>query len=304
MPEPPLRIAGYQGERSVHTRAMRAMIGALEADDTRIRVDFEPDIASRGRKVSELLGLVEGGEIDLCYFSSSYLSARVPALGALDVPFRFTDRADTQARLAGALGDLLRGEIGARTGYRALGFWDNGLRHLSNALRPVRGPDDCKGLRIRTLPNRIYHDTFRALGMEPVTIDVGDMVRAIAAGEVDAQENPLTNVQLFGLERYHPHVTTTAHFHGIALVLCNTRAHDRWPQDMRAALEAALERATVAQWRFSAEDDERCRAALPGMGVSIRDPDAAARAAFRSAAGPVARQALDTLPADAAALLP
>src|SRR5262249_35425300 len=75
-----LRIAGYQDEPSVHTRAMRVLIAALErrAGDA-VRVEFEPNIAARGRKVADLLGLVESGELDLCYFSSSYLSERVPA---------------------------------------------------------------------------------------------------------------------------------------------------------------------------------------------------------------------------------
>src|SRR5689334_18342652 len=256
-----IRVAGYQDEASVHTRAMRVMVGAALGGATDLlRIDFVPDIAARGRKVADLLDLVRCGEVDLCYFSSSYLAARVPALGALDVPFCFAERADTCARLAGALGSILAREVAARTEYEVLGFWDNGMRNLSNRTRPIRTPADCDGLRIRTLPNAAYHATFRAIGMEPVTIDVGDMVQAIARGEVEAQENPLANIRLFGLHRYHPFVTMTGHFHGIALVLCNAAARAGWPQSVRAALSVAISEATAVQWEFARDEELAARA--------------------------------------------
>lgn len=299
-----IRAAGYQGERSVHTRAMRVLLrGLRERTGEGVAAEFEPDVAARGRKAADLLGMVERGELDLCYFSSSYLAARVPSLGALDVPFLFEHRDDTRARLVGALGALIRRDVAAHTGYEVLAFWDNGLRHISNARRPIGTPDDCAGLRIRTLPSEGYHAAFRALGMTPVTIDVADMMRAIEAGEVDAQENPLTNVQLFGIQKHHPFVTLTGHFHGIALVLCNASAWAGWPAEFRSALMEALGEATRMQWRFSADDDVACRASLEGEGVRVVELEAGARAAFRSAVSQVAGRLRAALPPDVAAQL-
>ena len=292
-----IRIAGYQDEQSVHTRAVRVMMRSLqEKAADRVSVAFEPNIAERGRKVADLLDLVKSGDLDLCYFSSSYLTKRVPALGVLDIPFQLTDRRDTRARLEGSLGAMLRREIAARTEYEVLAFWDNGLRNISNRKRPIRRPEDCAGLRIRTLPSVGYHATFRALGMEPVTIDVGDMVRAIANGEVDAQENPLTNIQLFGLQKYHLFVTMTGHFHGIALVLCNARALAAWPEDVRLALTAAVSESTAAQWKFASDDESSARSALETQGIAIVDLDDVARAAFKRAVSTVIEQGYSALP--------
>jgi C4-dicarboxylate-binding protein DctP len=299
-----IRIAGYQGEPSVHTRAVRVMMRALETGaGGRVAVEFTPDIAVRGCKVADLLDLVAAGDIDLCYFSSSYLAARAPALGALDIPFQFSERGDVEAQLCGELGAAIKRDIAARTGYVALAFWDNGLRNLSNGRRPVRRPQDCAGLRIRTLPNAAYHATFRALGMEPLTIDVADMVRAIAAGEVDAQENPLTNIQLFGLQRHHRFVTMTGHFRGIALVLCNSAAWAAWPEHVRAALDHALAEATSTQWRMAEQEDRACRSALAEEGVQFVDLDDTARDAFRQAVRDVRDEQMHALPSDVAALL-
>src|SRR5262245_39128466 len=144
-----LRIAGYQDEPSVHTRAVRVMIEHLQsAAGSAVTAEFEPDIARRGRRVADLLDLVASGELDLCYFSSSYLTARVPALAALDIPFLFSDREDTRRRLEGPLGACIRRDVAARTSYGVLAFWDNGQRHISNARGALHGPADCAGLRI------------------------------------------------------------------------------------------------------------------------------------------------------------
>lgn len=294
-----IRIAGYQNEASVHTRAVRVMMRALQARATgHVTVDFEPNIADRGRKVADLLDLVASGDLDLCYFSSSYLTSRVPALGIFDIPFQFTDRRDTRLRLESSLGAILGREIAASTEYEVLGFWDNGLRNISNGKRPIRAPQDCAGLRIRTLPSAGYHATFRALGMEPITIDVADMVQAIAHGDVDAQENPLTNIQLFELQKYHPYVTMTAHFHGIALVLCNAKSLARWPEELRSALRAAASESTTAQWNFASEDESAARSALAAQGVSIVDLDDVARVAFKQAVRTVIEQGHSALPPD------
>jgi TRAP-type C4-dicarboxylate transport system substrate-binding protein len=299
-----LRIAGYQDTRSVHTRAVRVLESALKQSlGSAVTVEFEENIAARGRKATDLLQLVEAGDLDLCYFSSSYLTARVRALGVFDIPFVLTDRDRTRALLGGTLGTRLADAVAQRTGYRVLGFWDNGLRNISNRLRPIRMPEDCHGLRIRTLPSEGYHAALRALGMEPVTIDIRDFVPAIAAGHVDAQENPLTNVRQFRLERYHRHITMTAHFPGIALLLCNAAMWEACVPDVRAALTDAAAKATQAQWDSAARDEAESRVALETDGVAIVDLDDAGRAAFRAAVQPLVERQYAALPSDLTGLI-
>ena len=299
-----IHIAGYQDARSVHTRAMRLLEASLKQSlGDGIAIEFEENIASRGRKVADLLDLAEVGELDLCYFSSSYLTARVPALGMFDIPFELTNRASTQALLQGELGARVAEHVSSRTGYRVLGFWDNGLRNISNRLRPIRSPVDCKGIRIRTLPSEGYHAAFRALSMEPVTIDIRDFVEAIASQKVDAQENPLTNVRQFGLQAYHRHITMTGHFHGIALLLCNAKRWENATPQLREALAQAAAQATQAQWEFATQDERESRVALEAEGVAIVDLTDAARAAFRAAVHDLVERQYGELPQGLARLL-
>jgi TRAP-type C4-dicarboxylate transport system substrate-binding protein len=294
-----LRCGGYQGEASVHTRALRALTAELRTAS--IDGDIVADITEQGRKAADLLGMVEGDELDLCYFSSSYLAARVLALAALDVPFLIADRERAYRALDSAAGHRLADDVARTTGFRVLAFWDNGFRHFSNRVRPIRTPEDCRGLKIRTLDNTLHQEVFRALGFEPVQIDVKDLVRAVASGVVDAQENPLTNTLNFGIHRTHRHISLTAHFFGVALLLVNRARFDGWPAGVRDALLAAAASATRLQRSLAAAEDMDCLARLRAEGCEILTADALDRVAFEAVVAPIRRRELARIEPELAA---
>jgi C4-dicarboxylate-binding protein DctP len=270
MPALALRLAGYQPARSVLTRAMRVFEAAMRRRlDGRIDFHFIENIADTGRKAVDLFAMTEGDELDICYFSSSYLAARVPSLGLFDVPFHVTDRSTAYALTDGPTGRRLAEDVAAATGFAVLAYWDNGFRHITNVRRPIVGPHDCVGLRIRTLDNVLYQRVLRAMGFEPIVIDVKDLSAAVRERRVDAQENPLTNVLNFDLHKTHRFLTLTGHFFGVALVLCNRARLAQWPQDVRDAVTEAMAEATEAQRRYASEDDEACLAALLAAGVEV-----------------------------------
>ncbi len=296
-PSVELRMGGYQGAKSVHTRA-----GHILGTEWQRRIPdggfaFEEDVTKRGRPSIALFDMVEGDELDLCYFASSYLVHRVPNLAIFDLPFEITDRASIYAKLDGALGRAIADDVARRTGFVVLGYWDNGFRHFSNRLRPLRTPADCRGLTIRTMNSAVHQKSFAALGFEPTFIDVKDFPDAVRSGTVDAQENPLTNTVNFKVHESHPYVTMTGHFYGVALVLGNAAQLAALPAAARAALDGAMVEATAAQRGFAAEDDIVCLQALRTAGVEVLEPGSFDREAF-------ARATADVVKSEAAALDP
>lgn len=292
MSDTAIHFVGYHPPTSVQSRAMKVLDQALTARlGERIDFRFDSDIASLGRKANDLLRMVEAGELDGCYFYSSYLAGRVPELGLFELPFQIAGRDRAYALLDGALGQRIARAVRDNTGYRVLAYWDNGIRHISNRVRPIRRPQDCQGLRIRTAFNELHQETFRALGFEPVAIDVKDLPAAVRDGTVDAQENPLTNVINYSVQAYHPYITLTGHLFGVSAVLVNGQRYDSWPEAVRQALAEGLVEATAAQRRYAAEEDDACMARLTAEGTEITALTAAERAAFIDAvAGLVARE--------------
>ena len=286
MPELRIRLGGYQSARSVHTRALHCMVDELRQRlGTRIAIDVIDNITATGLRADELLAMTEGDGLDICYFSSSYLAARAPSLELFDRPFRFVDREAAYAVCDGEVGHRMMADVAHATGFRVLGFWDNGFRHISNRGQPIRTPADCQGLRIRTLDNAMHQKFFRRLGFEPVFIDVKDLVKAAAEGSIDAQENPLTNIANFELHRYHRFVSLTAHLFGVALLLVNAVRYDGWPPDVKGAVQAAAAKATLQQRREAAAEDDICRQRLVAEGVQFVAGSDLDRAAFERNAG-------------------
>jgi TRAP-type transport system periplasmic protein len=280
-----IRFGGYQGDNSVHTRGARVFCDALQrlAGDT-VQIEFRQNIVAGGQKAADLLSMTEAGELDGCYFSSSYLASRVPELALFDQHFAVPDRRRAYGVLDGSLGRRLAAEVGAKTGFSVLGYWDNGLRQISSVGTELHSPADCAGLKLRTLASDDHQRVFRALGFQPMAIDVRDLPDAVASGRVDAQENPLTNIYNFDLHKTHRVITLTGHLLGVALVLFNRQTVEGWPPDVRAAVEAAVAEATIAQRRFAEDDDTICAKALRDDGVTLVELTQAERAAFETAA--------------------
>lgn len=279
-----IKFGGYQGDNSVHTRGARVLRDAVSRlTDGAAEVEFRQNIVENGHKASDLLSMTESGELDGCYFSSSYLTNRVPELALFDQHFAVPSRRHAYGVLDGSLGRRLAEEVDAATGFSVLGYWDNGLRHISSTATPFRSPDACAGLKLRTLASDDHQRVFRALGFDPVAIDVRDLPDAVATGKVAAQENPLTNIYNFSLHDTHRVVTLTGHLLGVALVLFNSKTVASWSPEIRAAVTQAVAEATEAQRRFAEEDDKICTDAMIDEGVTFVELSESERADLMSA---------------------
>jgi tripartite ATP-independent transporter DctP family solute receptor len=291
MPPIYIRFGGYQPPTSVHNRAA-AVLGRALADrlGAAVQFDLDGDIVASGHQAAELLNMVETGAMTMCYFSASYLAARVPEFALLDLPFTITDRARAYAVLDGPLGQLLVDRLQTRTGFRLLGWWDNGFRHLTNAVRPIRTPAACAGLRLRTLFSDVHQRVFKLLGFEPVALDVKDLLEGVRSGVVEAQENPLTNTFHFEIYRYHRYITLSGHFFGTAALLCHQASYAGWPAEVRQAVTEAVLEATTAQRRFAAAEDDEVLVRLRQAGNDIIQLTDAERARFVEAVAPVVEE--------------
>ncbi|ETX02135.1 MAG: hypothetical protein ETSY2_36150 [Candidatus Entotheonella gemina] len=286
-----IRFGGYQPPTSVHNKAAEIFGHTLTASlGHAIAFNLDGNIIASGHQAVDLLRLVENGELTMCYFSASYLAERIPAFALLDLPFVLTNRPMAYAVLDGPLGQHLAEELAAYTGFRLLGWWDNGFRHLSNRVRPIERPADCQGLRIRTLMSDLHQEVFRLLGFEPVALDVKDLLASVQAGTIDAQENPLTNIYNFGIHEHHRYITLSSHFFGAAVLLCHQDSYEAWPTDIQQTVTTAAAEATQAQRRFAAAEDHDILARLDPSQNEITQLTEAARAEFTQCLAPLVNE--------------
>jgi len=283
-----LKLGGYQEPASIHNRAA-SRFGELLTRKFGDRISFEliGNVLKIGRPSGDLAAMVENGEIDFCYLSTVRFAKWVPELKLLELPFVVEDRKAICAAFTNGFGDLVRRRMRESTPYRLLGLWDNGFRHFTNKVRPIRTPADCQGLRIRSQMSELHAEVFRAFGFEPIPVDVKQFIEEIASSRFDAQENPLTNTYNFGVHNYHRYITLSGHLFGAAAFICKEERYESLPQDMRAAVDSSASEATVYQHQLAAAEDAEILAKLdPSKNEVIRLTNAE-RAAFVKASQPV-----------------
>ena len=283
-----LKLGGYQEPASVHNRAA-ARFGELLEQKLGDRAAFEliESILKLGRASGDLVPMVERGELSFCYISTVRFSKAAPELQALELPFVVKDRAAAFKALDGDLGERARRNIEERTACRLLGYWDNGVRHLTNRVRPIRTPEDCRGIRIRTQMSALHGEVFRALGFEPIAADIKEFIEHIGGSRFEAQDNPLTNIYNFGVHKFHRYITLTGHFWGASVLVCNAVHYAGWPKEVQAAVNSAAREATAYQRQLAAAEDAEILAKLdPAQNEVIRLTDAE-RGAFVKAVEPV-----------------
>src|SRR3989454_9665498 len=282
-----IRFGGYQEPASIHNRAA-ARFGELlaRAVGERVGCQLIGSVLKLGRRSGDLVPMVERGELSFCYMSTVRFSRAAPDLQLLELPFVVADRRTAFRALDGEYGESAGRLVAERTACRLLGYWDNGFRHLSNRVRPIRRPEDCRGLRIRTQMSDLHGEVFRALGFEPIASDVKEFVEQIGGDRFQAQENPLTNIYNFGVHNYHRYITLSGRFWGAAAIVCNAAQYRAWPTEVQVAVNAAAREATAYQRQLAASEDAEIMAKLdPARNEVIHLTDAE-RAAFMRAVRP------------------
>ena len=173
-----VKFGGYQPPASIHNVAA-ARFGELLRQRLGDRIIFEliGSVLDVGRLSGDLPTMVETGELSFCYMSTVRFAAAAPELQLLELPFLVRDRRAVWRALDGELGARFVDRMHAATPYRVLGLWDNGFRHVTNKVRPIRTPAECRGLRIRTQMSALHGEVFRALGFEPIAADIKRFVQ-------------------------------------------------------------------------------------------------------------------------------
>jgi TRAP-type C4-dicarboxylate transport system substrate-binding protein len=283
-----LKFGGYQKPASIHNQAA-TRFGELLRERLGSHVTFEliGNVLDLGRKSGDLPSMVESGELSCCYISTVRFTRWVPELAVIDLPFVVRDRATIQRAINGELGAYFNRRFEESSPFRLLGLWDNGFRHLTNKVRAIHTPADCRGLKMRTQMSASHGEALAALGFVPIPADVKEFTEQIGGERFDAQDNPLTNTYNFGVHKYHRYITLSGHFFGASAMICNAAHYAAWPAEVRTAVDECAVIATAHQHKLAAEEDAVIRTKLDPRENEIVELTPAEHAAFVAAMEPV-----------------
>ncbi|MBI4587349.1 MAG: TRAP transporter substrate-binding protein [Candidatus Rokubacteria bacterium] len=283
-----IRFAGNLPQENSNSRAMEVFKTEVERlSKGALLVETYPAMQLGGAK--DNLDQVKTGTLQAAYLSTAFMTGFVPKLGVYNLPFIFKDRETAFKVLDGPIGKELEREM-ERAGFKNLGFWENGWRHMTNSKRPITTPEDLSGLKIRLQNNSVHLRTFKLLGANPVPMDIKEVYSAMQQGVIDGHENPFCNTLNLKFYEVQKYLSVSGHFYDLMGAIMNKRFYDGLPKDKQDGIDRAARTATEFQRKRAVEDDLKCLDALKQRGMQVNAMSAAALAKFRDMTLPVYKE--------------
>jgi tripartite ATP-independent transporter DctP family solute receptor len=198
-------------------------------------------------RMSELWTGVKIGTIEMAGSLVPALGADlVPGLTIFDAPYTFRDVEHFHKVSRGPIGQELTKQLTEKAGVRILYYQYFGTRHLTTSTKPIRKPEDLKGMKIRAVTIPILMATVEGMGATPTPIDFAEVYQSLRSGLVDGQENPVTSIYSMKFQDVQKYLMLTGHVFGIICTMVNEKVYQSLsPQARRAIEEAAVEAANL-----------------------------------------------------------
>ncbi len=236
----------------------------------------------------ENVSQTRAGTIAMTWVGMAFLSRTVPELEAVSLPFLFPSREVAYKVMDGPVGDAIEKRMNDK-GFVSLGFMELGPRQVTNSQRPIKTMADLKGLKIRLQPNETHLATFRALGANPVAMDIREVYSAMEQKVIDGHENPYNLIlasRFFEVQKY---LSNTAHFFDFIAIVANRKQLEAMKPEHQKAVRGAMAAAVTYQRKIAAEADHKALEELKKK-MQYDEVSPQARAEMRKASAGVVDQ--------------
>jgi tripartite ATP-independent transporter DctP family solute receptor len=218
--------------------------------------------------------LIEGlvyGTIDMALVGTAALGQFQPQISLFDLPFLFQDL-DHAYKALDTIGMELGKPLEAK-GIKLLGYMENGVRHMTNNVRPIKTPADMKGLKIRVQTNKIHVAMIKALGGSPTPMSLGELYTAMQQGAVDGQENPAAHIYTQRYFEVNKYASRTAHCYAPEPVLISMVKWNSFSQNVKDLFISCAGEAITWQRELSRREDEALWDKIKAAGMQVIDVD-------------------------------
>ena len=190
-------------------------------------------------KEIEAIRLIPAGVIDMTT-TGSMLNNWIEIVAFCELPFLLLDSFDMQNLINGPIGARIRKEMIEKTGIRPIGYFQRGPRHLTSN-RPIRHPDDLKGLIIRVPNVPSFVTAWSALGAKPTPMAFSEVFTSLQQGTIEAQENPFAMINSAGFAEVQDYLNLSAHVISWTYPVIGEKQYQSFPDDLKVIFDKAAE---------------------------------------------------------------
>ena len=211
------------------------------------------------------------GTMDMISVVNTVLSQFIPELVLLDQPFLFDNDEQAHAAVDGKLGQLIAKKAEAQ-GVHIIGALESGFRDTFSK-NPIKTADDYKGMKIRTMENKMQIAAFNALGAIATPMPATEQYTALQQGTIDGCENAVGNMLINRYYEVIKNVTNSHHQFTYIFIGVSDRAWKKIPDEFKPKVYEAMKAAVAWQRQNLKEINENAIKELKAKGVQFYDID-------------------------------
>ncbi|QBF33638.1 TRAP transporter substrate-binding protein [Thalassococcus sp. S3] len=245
------------------------------------RAEVQTFGASQLGKDREVLQKLKLGQVTFG-LPSSVMSSVAPEFGIFEMPYIIQDR-EHMKRVQAEMGEVFQ-DAAMSEGYRIIGYFENGFRHITNNTRPINTPEDLAGIKLRT-PNGAWRvKMFQQYGANPTPMSFSEVFTALQTKVIDGQENPYAQIASAKFQEVQEYLSITGHVYTPAYVLVAENQWQRLPEDVRADLETCGAETQDFVYEHAAKLETELLDVIKAAGVEVNEAD---KDAFIAASQPI-----------------
>jgi tripartite ATP-independent transporter DctP family solute receptor len=234
---------------------------------------------------TDMLSQLRSGALEFFTLSPLILSTLVPSASINGIGFAWSGYDKVWPAMDGELGAYMRAQIQKAGLYPFEKIWENGFRQITSSTKPIKGPEDLNGFKIRVPPSPLWTSMFKAFDAAPMSINFAEVYSALQTKIAEGQENPLVLIQSAKLFEVQKYLSKTNHMWDGFWFLANGKAWAGLPKEVQQVIEknvneqAVKQREDIAKLNASVEKD------LLDKGLLFNDVDTKAFQAKLASAG-------------------
>ena len=197
---------------------------------------------------------VKNGTLEMALTDDSVLGSFHKPMQIFQIPYLFPSSPVAWEFMKSPFVRELSDDMRKATGIRTLALSENGFRNLTNNIREVKGPDDMKGLKMRTMQSQVYVNFMKSMGAAATPIAFPELIPALKQNVVDGQENAAGTIFNEKLAEVQKFMSVNEHIYGLHFIIVNDKVFQALSPDMRQILmDGASVHAEVANSRQAQE---------------------------------------------------
>lgn len=241
-------------DRSTHQALLEFKKEVETESNGSITIEIHPNGALGGDV--QLTESVAMGTLDMALPATSVLVTYSPEFGILDMPYLFSNTENAFTAMDGEVGEHFDSML-EEVGIKNLGYSFNGLRSITNSVRPINELADLKGMKVRVMESPVFIDFFETLGANATPMSFNELFTGLQQGTVEAQENPPSLIYSNKFYEVQKYLSLTEHVNNFLAFIMNKDLYDSLSAEQQGIISKAAENYVTLQREMELTDTDK-----------------------------------------------